>query len=360
LHEIAIYPSFVSIIRSSVTFESGINNDLAYWLFTMLKKSTIILASCSGVPGVYSTGLTTSSTSSYLDTTRKPLAALRTTQYRTYAIVSNGHSRHQHDTLPWPEIATVDRIPTPYQIFGQKKGASYSKKRFYELVKLYHPDRHDPDDGIPYSTKLERYRLVVAANDLLCDPVKRWAYDCYGAGWNGQPEVTSPRDSSNQGKSWGSYSGHGWSNGRGGPSRNATWEDWEKWYNRDSQGKQEPTYFSNSAFVSLIALFAALGGIGQATRAGNMSTSFLEKCDALHDDMSKELMRRRKETNTYSSREDRIQGFLKQRDPYGYGLTGPHDGQHRNLLPPPEVFSRSDTKERPQCALDTKEESSRA
>lgn len=312
----------------------------------MLKKSSILLTSCGGLPGVCSPGLNTSSTSSYQQTTRKPLAQQRKAQCRAYAIVSDGPSRTIHETLPWPEVTSTNRIPTPYQIFGQKKGAPYSKQRFYELVKLYHPDRHNSDDGVPYSTKLERYRLVVAANDLLCDPVKRGAYDCYGAGWNGQPEVTAPRANSDSNQARETYSGSGWGGGPRGPSQNATWEDWEKWYNRDAKGKQEPMFFSNSAFVSLIVLFAALGGIGQATRAGSMSTSFLEKCDALHDDMSKELMRRRKETNTYSSREERIQGFLKQRDPHGYGLIGPYDEKHRKLLPAPEVSSGGDIKER--------------
>ena len=86
-------------------------------------------------------------------------------------------------------------IPTPYQIFGQKKDSPYSKRKFYELVKLYHPDRHDygSSGNLPsYTTKLERYRLIVAANDILSNPVKRAAYDRYGSGWNGQPDALSP------------------------------------------------------------------------------------------------------------------------------------------------------------------------
>ena len=38
----------------------------------------------------------------------------------------------------WPTALN----PTPYDIFGHPKDAPYSKHRFYELVKLYHPDRH--------------------------------------------------------------------------------------------------------------------------------------------------------------------------------------------------------------------------
>ena len=265
-------------------------------------------------------------------------------------MVSDGHSKHDHGKLRWPEMTSANTIPTPYQIFNQKKGSHYSKKRFYELVKLYHPDRHDLDtsnDGLSYATKLERYRLVVAANDILSDPIKRGAYDTYGAGWNGHPDVTRPRDASDSTASWGGSSGRGWSGGPSGPSQNATWEDWERWYQRDAKGPQEPRFVSNSAFVGLIVIFAALGGIGQATRVGNYSMSFLEQRDALHDNISKDLIRRRTETTTaYGSREERIHSFLKQRDPLGYSITNPREEGYRKLLPAPEVSSGEDIKRR--------------
>ncbi len=283
---------------------------------------------------------------------------------RLYAMVSDGHSnhhhrhhRHHHEEFLWPEVTAASAIPTPYQIFNQKKGSKYSKQRFYELVKIYHPDRHNPDlhDGLSYDIKLERYRLVIAANDILSDPVKRSAYDCYGAGWNGMPDARSPQDNSGSTSEWGNYNGRGWGGGPNGPSQNATWEDWERWYQRDSQGPQKPRYVSNSAFVALIVMFAALGGVGQATRVGNYSMSFIEQRDALHDNISKELMRRRKETTTgFGSREERIHQFLKQRDPYGYGMTDTRDESYRRLLPAPEVCSTEDIKGRSMDAYHPK------
>lgn len=265
-------------------------------------------------------------------------------------MVSDGLSRHDHGGLRWPEVTAANTIPTPYQIFNQKKGSPYSKQRFYELVKLYHPDRHDLDIsiyGLSYDTKLERYRLVVAANDILSDPVRRGAYDTYGAGWNGQPDVNGPRSSSDPDSPWRSYSGQGWGGGPRGPSQNATWEDWERWYQRDAKGPQEPRFVSNGAFVGIIVLFATLGGVGQATRVGNYSMSFLEQRDALHDSVSKDLIRRRKEaTNIFNSKEERIQSFLKQRDPAGYGVTDPREESYRKLMPTPELCSREDIKGR--------------
>jgi hypothetical protein len=308
----------------------------------MLKKSSILL-SCNNLHSLHPPG-TTSNTSS------NPPSSRRQQQHRSYAVISDGHSRHDHGSLRWPEKTSTNTIPTPYQIFNQKKGSPYSKLRFYELVKLYHPDRHELDssvDGLSYATKLERYRLVVAANDILSDPVKRSAFDIYGAGWNGMPDVTRPRGPSDPSATWGNYSGRGWGGGPQGPSQNATWEDWEKWYARDAKGPQEPRFVSNSAFVGLIILFATLGGIGQATRVGNYSMSFLEQRDALHDNISKDLIRRRMEATTmFGSREERIHSFLKQRAPVGYGLTDHKEDTYRKMLPPPEVCSSGDIKSR--------------
>lgn len=265
-------------------------------------------------------------------------------------MVSGGHSRHNHGSIHWPEKTSVDAVPTPYQIFDQKKGSKYSKERFYQLVKIYHPDRHDhagSDNGISYATKLERYRLVVAANDILSDPVRRGAYDRYGAGWNGQPDVLRPQDASEHPATWGGCGGRGWNGGPNGPSQNATWEDWERWYQRDSEGPQSPRFVSNTAFVVLIVIFAILGGVGQATRVGNYSMSFLEQRDALHSDISKDLMRRRKEAaDGMASRDERIQSFLRQRAPVGYSLNAPREESHRKLLPAPKVSSSEDTQAR--------------
>ena len=352
----------VPLLRSRFIFE---NDQYAPLIITgsastMLKKYTILL-SRNNLQSVHSAQSRTSPSPSGCRKTQQ--------RCRTYAMVADGHSKYDHGRLRWPEVTAANAIPTPYQIFNQRKGSPYSKQRFYELVKLYHPDRHDhsnSEEGLSYATKVERYRLVVAANNVLSDPVKRGAYDCYGAGWNGQPDVAGPRDTSEQSATWGSYSGRGWGGGPRGPSQNATWyasytslrfkqdtnvklrEDWERWYSRDAKGPQEPRFVSNSAFVSLIVIFAALGGIGQATRVGNYSMNFLEQRDALHDNISKDLIRRRKETATaFSSREERIDSFLRQRDPIAYRPIDPREEGYRKTLPPPEICSSEDIKERP-------------
>lgn len=300
----------------------------------MLKKSTVILSSCNTWQGIC--GPVPTSTTSCRPHTVTSSKTSVTRPQRGYAMVADGHSRHHHEDLQWPEVKSVSGIPTPHQIFNQKKGSRYSKRRFYDLVKLYHPDRHGSTElGISDATKLERYRLVVAANEILSDPVKRAAYERFGAGWNGMPDVTPHPDASQDRYSKQSC------------YANATWEDWEKWYEQDSdsKAKQSPLYFSNSAFLSLVVIFATLGGVGQATRANSMSLSFLEQQDALHDRMSKEL-RRRKEDSVTGNREARIRSFLQQRDPLGYGIVDPVEESYRKIFSDPEVCSSEDIKER--------------
>jgi len=270
-------------------------------------------------------------------------------------MVSDGHSKHEHGKLRWPEITSANTIPTPYQIFNQRKGTPYSKDRFYELVKLYHPDRHDFatfEEGLSYATKLERYRLIVAANDILSDPVKRSAYDTYGAGWNGQPDVLDFRDKSPSGVRYGR---RGWGSEPGGPSHNATWEDWERWYQREERtgGPQEPRFVSNTAFVGLIVMFAVIGGIAQATRLGNYSLNFMEQTDALHDNMSKYLMQARREAKNFDgTRDERIHEFLKQRYPTSFASSARNDGEYRRLMTQAEDRLREEVKNRPRVLRD--------
>jgi len=322
----------------------------------MLKKPSILLSSYSGSRNLCSPYQHTTNTSPS-QSSQRPSSSLISSQgrqrqpqqRRTYAKV---HSPSPNDhNLQWPDHPASTTTPTPYQIFQQKKTAPYCKRRFYELVKIYHPDRPHPACSYPLShaTRLERYRLVVAANAILSDPIKRHAYDRYGAGWNGTPESGSHR--------------HGWANAATGtgwasctgpesPAYNATWEDWERWYQRGSTGKgtrappQEPQYFSNSAFVSLIVLFAAVGSFGQVTRVGEYSRTFIEQIESVHDDCSKDLMRRRRrESSEYRgdgsgdrNRDERIQTFLKMRDPVGYA----GEESYRRLLPAPEVCASGD------------------
>ena len=179
---------------------------------------------------------------------------------------------------------------------------------------------------------MERYRLIVAANDILSDPAKRSAYDQTGAGWGGRPDHGMPL------YTWAQNNDTRWSGfgSNDSPFRNATWEDWERWYQRD-RAKQEPVYFSNGGFLSFVLIAIFLGGFGQSIRVGDYSNVFQRQVEMVHDDASKSLRRRRTESQGLGNRDERLQNFLKTRDPLGYGVTDPKEENYRKLLPEPEI-----------------------
>ena len=229
-------------------------------------------------------------------------------------------------------------MPTPYDILGLKKRSTYSKRRFYELVKIYHPDRNGLESGyldtdvLPRSIKTERYRLIVTAHEILSDPVKRVAYDKSGAGWDGRPEHDAPK------YNWRQNNDARWSgfDTNDSPFRNATWEDWEKWYQR-GKAKQEPVYFSNGGFLILVLTAVFLAGFGQSIRVGDYSDVFQRQVEKVHDDASTAIRQRRIESQGFGNRDERLQSFLRSRDPHGYGVTGPMQEGYRKLLQEPEM-----------------------
>ena len=308
----------------------------------MLKKPSVVLCSYSKSYGLHSLQPTTSCSPNLIPEYKSTdhtfgRYPLQRSSCRSFATVRDEPSRNPD--IPWPKLRSATTIPSPYQIFHQKKNAPYSKQRFYELVKLYHPDRycHGKDDlehnSLSHTEKIERYRLVVAANDILSHPGKRKAYDECGAGWNGRPDAGTRRHE------WSSDANGHWSgfHDNSSPARNATWEDWEKWYQRNDKGEkvpQEPVYFSNEGFLSLIAIIACLGGIGQATRISDQKRSYLKQMETIHSDCRQDARRRMEEAQGYGNKDRRVQSFLTMREQSG--IPAVDLGEGRKLLPPPD------------------------
>jgi len=252
--------------------------------------------------------------------------------------------------------------PTPYQILGHSEHAPYNKARFFELVKIYHPDTKCDDIHaanqdrhiLPQAIRLERYRLIVAANVILSDPVKRRAYDRFGAGWETHRNDKSSRVQN--GMRPGPFS-TSWADQQrqSGPNiwANATWEDWERWrecHDNDGnnrQSLQHPVYVRNSAFASLIVAAVLISSSWTLTKAEAEGERFLAARDAVHDQSSKDLNRVKQFTQD-RAKDERIEWFVRNRQAiqYGTGVEEIREEKIHRLLPPPETCSSEDRSSR--------------
>ncbi|GKT50648.1 J domain-containing protein 1 [Colletotrichum spaethianum] len=255
---------------------------------------------------------------------RRPSSPKQTAS-RCYATV-NHNSNPQNEPLKphnsgkpispsWPTCAN----PTPYDIFDIDKAAPYTKSRFAELVKQYHPDKHHASalDSLPSQTRLERYRLIVLANEILSSPDKRRAYDSFGAHWHlpgtGIEDTRDIHEVYRQ-------ADKAWRHNGNNPAMNATWEDWERWHHRQANGeRQKPMYMSNASFAALVLAALAVGTVVQTTRMENSSAYILDKKHA-HEANISEALRRQGEATAGKGREERIERFLRERENINFGF----------------------------------------
>jgi curved DNA-binding protein CbpA len=222
----------------------------------------------------------------------------------------------------WP----TSHNPTPYEILNQRKSDRYSKHRYVELVKVYHPDlaAHDHHSH-DYHIRLERFRLVVAAHTILSDERKRRAYDLWGVGWVGGGTASPPSYST---QLWQKREGY-WSYSQGGKddiSQNATWEDWERW-RRDCSDppsasgldRQRQVFTKNIVFATIVIVLAGLGSIFEAKYAFVIGNDVVDSASRRTKELDSDMkMRRGLVSDHYGSgsdRENRVRKFLIARDP---------------------------------------------
>ncbi|KAF7546399.1 hypothetical protein G7Z17_g8470 [Cylindrodendrum hubeiense] len=225
---------------------------------------------------------------------------------QSYATVNNrrpgGSARD--DVPDWPKTPH----PTPYDIFAMRRTDAYTKHRFFQLVKLYHPDRHSHASAvhhIPTATRLERYRLVVAANDLLSDPSKRSLYDSQGVGWTGSRPATLNESVRHSEKSWRHQPGNA--------ARNATWEDWERWHDARDGKPSDPMYMSNGVFATLVVMLCMVGAFAQMSRAEQAGGDYVEMRKQSNNVIGQQMAR-----TTYMAagrnKDERVDSFLRERE----------------------------------------------
>lgn len=229
------------------------------------------------------------------------------------------------DAPSWPRSAH----PTPYEIFGIQRGTPYNKRRFYQLVKLYHPDTHDsavastPSQGLSHATRLERYHLVVAANELLSDPVKRRLYDHHGIGWTDGHRAPNLGEVDRE-----------WRNQPGNASQNATWEDWERWRRERAGTAGEPMYMSNGMFATLVVCMCMIGALAQMNRAeatGEQYVDFVQHKDSAIG----QKMRDNTTAAAGRTKDERVDTFLRDRENLSF------DFQPGKYDAPPQTAHRS-------------------
>lgn len=298
-----------------------------------LKESTRILFCCPGPPVSGANSLTCPTSScpgtrrgwhcdQYSGSRRRDVGDISNLKFnclyiRHYASVPGPSSKRSHSAgtgYTWP----TSPCPTPYEVLAHSRNAQYNKAIFYELVKIYHPDRTHvaANLSVPYAVRLERYRLVVAANEILSNDAKRRAYDLYGAGWNGKCTMDSLYREADR----------SWRNRPGNASRNATWEDWERWRHEKNGSKppQSPLFMSNELFVFVLCFFVVMGSVAQGRRAGTTTLTVVELRDQKHVSIS-DSMRRLQDEKAPLSRRERVDNFVRQRESWNMVALGDID-----------------------------------
>lgn len=229
--------------------------------------------------------------------------------HRHYATTSD----HPQSRYPWPKSPTF----TPYELLNLSRGAPYSKARYYELVKIYHPDR--PSNDISLQLRLERYKLIVAAHEILSDPARRAAYDTSGTGWDLHipPDPEFPAG----GQDMAIYA-------------NATWEDWERWQMRH-HGKQQHVV-DQRTFTRLVILLVLFGAALQASWISTLNSGHEQHLRDVSGDSMRFLTGRRDKATSgqMASNDARVQSFLISRDPTGSGLKHEESPTYQKELHP--------------------------
>lgn len=89
------------------------------------------------------------------------------TSARGYATVRDSGRTYFRDNMNWPctksaSYDTTPFVPSPYEIFDMHRSGAYGKQtklKYYELVKIYHPDRNGAScEGVSQVERLERVR----------------------------------------------------------------------------------------------------------------------------------------------------------------------------------------------------------
>ena len=215
---------------------------------------------------------------------------------------ATSHGSSFPDEIPWPTSPN----PTPYEIFNLPPTATAAeiKKRYYQLAKKYHPDSRIASTEL-YQERLQRFRQVVQANELLSTARRRRIYDTEGYGWGDMNVNDIMSDPSH----WqGNYEGRFRSAGTAYRQRsNGSFEG------SFDGNRAQPYYTSNANFAGGIIVIMVLVGVLQFSSVQNRAQKTLERRRVVHERAALNLRDARSNARS-SGRRDMIEAFRQRRD----------------------------------------------
>lgn len=161
--------------------------------------------------------------------------------------------------------------------------------------------------------------------------MKRAAYDRFGVGWNYRTGATNEPAVPPWARAGVNY-------GHNAAYANATWEDWEDYYNRQEGRTQQST--DQRTFATFVILLALIGGTVQLSMIGRYNTGYEQRIREVNERSTRFLTGRRQgSVDQRPSTDTRVKQFLMHRDPTGYGLKEGEQKVYKEVLRNDETAS---------------------
>lgn len=213
------------------------------------------------------------------------------------------------DDHRWPKVSN----PTPYEILGLPPTASSTeiKKRYYELVKKYHPDSRIGSVEAE-NERLRRFRQIVQANEMLSTARTRRMYDKEGS----DRRDMDMNDIMSDPAHWkGNYEGRFRATGT--PRARTPEGTFEGFF--DGNNRAVPYYTSNTNFARGIIVIMVLVGVLQFSHVQKSAQKAINHRRAVHAQASLNLRDARSHARS-TGRRDMIESFQQRRDAQNSGL----------------------------------------
>ncbi|KAJ5294806.1 hypothetical protein N7508_009627 [Penicillium antarcticum] len=167
--------------------------------------------------------------------------------------------------------------------------------------------------GLSKDERVERYRLIVAAHEILSDPQKRTAYDVYGIGWGVQPDR------------------YQWSDTSPSPFMNR-----RRTYNWQYEDHTSPEFdiwdflSTHKHVIRLVAVILIFGDVCLFLVTLLKAEVELER---LNIELRKLMLHRQQRSLDAPSKLLQLERFFLRRDPSGMGLFPGEESSYREVLP---------------------------